>query len=32
VSPESASWFSLIIEDKDGKFAYTNPVWVSVTR
>ena len=32
VSPESASWFSLVIEDKDGKFAYTNPVWVSVTR
>ena len=31
VSPESNSWYSLVIEDNDGKFAYTNPVWVTVT-
>lgn len=31
VRPESDGWYSLVIEDTDGKFAYTNPIWVSVT-
>lgn len=31
VRPEIDSWFSLVVEDMSGKFAYTNPVWVSVT-
>ena len=30
VSPASSGWYSLIIEDMHGKFAYTNPVWVVV--
>ena len=32
VKPESNTWYSLVIEDMSGKFAYTNPVWVSVER
>ena len=31
VSPEMDTWYSLIIEDENGKSAYTNPVWVTVT-
>lgn len=31
VQPESNTWYSLVIEDMSGKFAYTNPVWVLVT-
>jgi len=31
VSPEANSWYSLVIEDANGKFAYTNPVWVMVS-
>ena len=30
VSPESNTWYSLIVEDMNGRFAYTNPVWVNV--
>ena len=30
VSPEADSWYSLVVEDMNGKFAYTNPVWVMV--
>jgi len=32
VSPEGATWYSLIVKDMNGKFAYTNPVWVMVTK
>lgn len=31
VRPESDGWYSLVIEDTAGEFAYTNPIWVSVT-
>jgi hypothetical protein len=31
VSPGANSWFSLVIEDDNGRAAYTNPVWVMVT-
>jgi hypothetical protein len=31
VIPEADTWYSLVVEDMDGKIAYTNPVWVSVT-
>jgi hypothetical protein len=31
VMPESDTWYSLVVEDIDGKIAYTNPVWVSLT-
>ena len=31
VSPEANTWYSLVIEDVNGKFAYTNPVWVMVS-
>ncbi len=31
VNPESDTWYSLVVEDIGGKFAYTNPVWVSLT-
>jgi hypothetical protein len=30
VNPESDTWYSLVVEDKNGKIAYTNPVWVSI--
>jgi len=30
VSPGANTWYSLEIEDINGKFAYTNPVWVMV--
>jgi hypothetical protein len=30
VKPESDTWYSLIVEDSNGNFAYTNPVWVSI--
>ena len=30
VSPEESAWFSLLIEDQNGKLAYTNPIWVTV--
>jgi hypothetical protein len=32
VRPESNSWYSLVIEDQNGQHAYTNPIWVTVTR
>jgi len=32
VNPETDTWYSLVVEDIDGKIAYTNPVWVSVTK
>jgi hypothetical protein len=31
VNPESDTWYSLVVEDIDGKIAYTNPVWVNVS-
>ncbi|MEJ2140681.1 MAG: CehA/McbA family metallohydrolase [Gammaproteobacteria bacterium] len=31
VSPAANSWYSLVIEDGNGRAAYTNPVWVMVT-
>ena len=31
VNPETDTWYSLVIEDIDGKIAYTNPVWVSIS-
>jgi hypothetical protein len=31
VRPEASSWYSLIVEDKNGQHAYTNPIWVTVT-
>jgi hypothetical protein len=30
VRPEANTWYSLVVEDQNGKFAYTNPVWVVV--
>jgi hypothetical protein len=30
VNPESDTWYSLVVEDRNGKIAYTNPVWVSI--
>jgi hypothetical protein len=30
VHPEADTWYSLVIEDTAGKFAYTNPVWLAV--
>jgi len=32
VSPETDTWYSLFVEDIDGKIAYTNPVWISITK
>jgi hypothetical protein len=32
VNPGEDSWYSLVIEDMNGRFAYTNPVWVLVTK
>ncbi len=32
VNPETDTWYSLVVEDIDGKIAYTNPVWVSVSK
>jgi hypothetical protein len=32
VSPEADTWYSLVIEDANGKFAYTNPVWVMIAK
>ena len=32
VNPEADTWYSLVIEDMKGKFAYTNPVWVIVAK
>jgi len=31
VIADADTWYSLVIEDINGKIAYTNPVWVSVT-
>jgi hypothetical protein len=28
--PQRSTWYSLVVEDAAGKFAYTNPVWVEV--
>ena len=30
VWPEADTWFSLIVEDAAGKYAYSNPLWVKV--
>ncbi|NQV85765.1 MAG: CehA/McbA family metallohydrolase [Woeseiaceae bacterium] len=30
VSPEANTWYSLVVEDMNGQFAYTNPVWVAL--
>jgi len=32
VNPDKDTWYSLVLEDIDGKIAYTNPVWVSVSK
>lgn len=32
VRPETNGWFSLLVEDQNGSFAYTNPIWVTVTQ
>ncbi len=32
VRPESDTWYSLIVEDMRGRFAYTNPVWINVMK
>jgi hypothetical protein len=32
VRPEVDTWYSLVIEDVNGRIAYTNPVWVMVTK
>ena len=32
VSPEADTWYSLVIEDANGKFAYTNPLWVMIAK
>ena len=32
VNPDTSAWYSLVVEDSNGKFAYTNPVWVSISR
>ncbi len=32
VRPEVDSWYSLMIEDNNGQYAYTNPVWVTVAQ
>lgn len=32
VRPEADTWYSLVVEDMNGKFAYTNPVWVIVAK
>jgi len=28
VNPKTDTWYSLVIEDAAGKFAYSNPIWV----
>lgn len=28
VQPSKAGWYSIIVEDQDGKKAYSNPIWV----
>jgi hypothetical protein len=30
VRPESNCWYSLVIKDAAGRFAYTNPVWITI--
>jgi hypothetical protein len=30
VAPDTDTWFSLVIEDANGRSAYTNPVWINV--
>lgn len=30
VDPSDDTWYSLVVEDKNNRFAYTNPVWVTV--
>jgi hypothetical protein len=30
VTPETDTWYSLVIEDMNGRFAYSNPLWVVV--
>ncbi|MCZ6912800.1 MAG: CehA/McbA family metallohydrolase, partial [Proteobacteria bacterium] len=32
VSPNADTWYSLVIEDMNGRFAYTNPVWVMIAK
>ena len=31
VAPDSDRWYSLVIEDSNGQFAYANPIWVTVS-
>ena len=28
VAPEEDGWYALTVEDAEGRFAYTNPIWV----
>ncbi|MBT4519420.1 MAG: CehA/McbA family metallohydrolase, partial [Halieaceae bacterium] len=30
VHPRSDTWYSLVVEDSGGKFAYSNPLWITV--
>jgi hypothetical protein len=32
VRPSVDTWYSLVTEDMNGRIAYTNPVWVTVTK
>ena len=32
VYPRSNTWYSLVVEDAKGKFAYSNPLWVRLTK
>lgn len=32
INPNTDSWFSLVVEDEQGKRAFTNPVWVSIKK
>jgi hypothetical protein len=31
VNPQQNTWFSLVVEDLEGKSAYSNPLWVNTT-
>ena len=32
VSPLNDTWYSLVVLDKDGRYAYSNPVWVKLDK
>jgi hypothetical protein len=32
VQPGSNSWYSIVVEDAAGKYAYSNPVWVTIKK